>query len=487
MAYCFIKTNFFLRLLLAWSLFNSVPATPGRYKDKASRLLTVAVAEFQTSDIPRELQVLGKGIPDALITELGRNRTVRIVEREFLEQIRTELKLQSAPEFEEASRAQAGRLLGARVIVSGKVSLAGDNLLVRARIVSAENAELLGEAEAAGPANSILSLQRSLARQVSTKLALQSALAEVAGLEVSEMTISAYKEVERLRQLAKALPLLGLDPARARKKADYVLALSLCDKLLEAYPKLSAARYYRGLFSLHGEDFDLAAQECEIAQTLNPDNLENLLLKGNLLYAANDLKGAAAAFRQVTEEFPDDGRGWYALGRLFLEAGAKLEAIAAYLAAIERSPLILEAETNLQTLLESPEGLALLARLKKNKPEIYPAAAVYYAFWKNEGQRLGELAETTMEQFPNLYMGYFMQGLLARDRQQNEEAATLFQTCLELRPSFPEVHRELGLLNLDNGRCTEGEQHITLYVQTANFVDDYAELERQIQRCQKRR
>ena len=478
-----IKSRLILSISFAWALF----ARPGFDYPKPPGLLTVAVAEFQTSDIPRELQVLGKGIPDALITELGRNRTVRIVEREFLEQILGELKLQSSSYIDETSKAQVGRLLGARIVISGKVSFAGDNLLVRARIVSAENAELLGEAEASGPANSILSLQRSLARQVSTKLALQSALSEVAGMEVSEMTLSAYKEVERLRQLAKELPLLGLDPARARKKADYVLVLSLCDKLLEVYPKLAAARYYRALFSLHDEDFALAAQECEIAQTLNPDNLENLLLKGNILYVANDLKNAVVAFRQVTEEFPDDARGWYALGRLFLDAGARLEAITAYLAAIEREPLIPEAETNLQTLLESPEGLALLARLKKNKSEIYPAAAVYYAFWKNESGRLGDLAEKTIEEFPNLYLGYYMQGLLAKGRQPDEEAATLFQACLALRPSFPEVHRELGLLNLSNGRCTEGEQHITLYVQNANFVDDYAALERQVERCKKRR
>jgi tetratricopeptide (TPR) repeat protein len=301
------------------------------------------------------------------------------------------------------------------------------------------------------------------------------------------MTISAYKEIERLRELAKELPLLGLDPARARKKADHALALSLCDKLLDAYPKLAAARHYRAMFSLHNEDFDLAAQECQIAQTLNPDNLENLLLKGNIFYVANDLKSAAAAFRQVTEEFADDARGWYALGKVLLDAGAKLEAIAAYLAALERAPVILEAETNLQTLLESAEAPSLLARLKNNKPDIYPAAAVYYAFWKNTGQRLGDLAEKTMEEFPNLYLGYYMQGLLAGAQQQYGEAAALFQACLALRPSFPEVHRELGLLNLSNDRCTEGERHITLYVRTANFVDDYAVLERQIERCKKRK
>ena len=473
------KSAAFFTIVLV-PLIQSWPARSG----SPPRLTTVAVTEFRTDGVPPGLQALGKSFPDALITELGRSRAVRIVEREFYEKIVAELNLQQSALIDDRSKAQSGRLLGARLVVAGAISVLKENLVARARLISVENNEVLGDVEAAGTLDNIFSIQKSLARQVAAKLAIQ---IKLPALEVSPMTINAYQDLEHLRALAGDLPILGLDPARARKKSDYVLALSLCDKLAAAYPQLAPARYYRALFSLHQEDFAAADTESQIAQQLDPDDLETLLLRGNFLAATNDRKGAVAALREAKEKFPEDSRAWYALGVLYLEAGAKLEAIAAYLAAIERQPLIAEAEANLQTMLESAEGLALLARLKEKKPEAYPAAAVFYAFWKNAGNRLGDLAERAMNAFPNLYLGYYMQGVLARDRQQYDEAATLFQACLELRPAFPEVHRELGLLALSAKRCTEGAQHFKVYLNTANFVDDYAALEEQVQRCQKRR
>jgi len=466
---------------------NGFWTTPASDNEKASPLLTVAVAEFRTQGLPGELQVLGKSFPDALITKLGQTRAVRMVEREFLEQILAELKLQSSAFVDQSTAVQVGRLLGARMFVFGSVMVLAESVAVRARIVSVESAEILGEAEVKGEVNNLFGIQENFARQISAKLALQAALAEVSGLEVSKITISVYRDLETLRQLVKNLPFFGLDPGRAGKKADYLLALSLCDKLLNAYPNLALARYYRALFSLHNESFEVAERESQILQTVSPADLENLLLRGNILYAVNDRPGAAAAFREATAEFPDDPRGWYSLGRLLVAAGNKLEAIAAYIAAIERAPAIPEAETNLQTLLAGAEGPALLEQLKKQMPRLYPAARTFRAFWKNESAEIGDLAEKTMALFPDLYLGYFVQGLLEKNRRQYDKAAALLRDCLSLRPSFPEVHRELGLLLLENHRCAEGERHLTLYLRRAAFVSDYAALEQQIQRCKKRK
>jgi tetratricopeptide (TPR) repeat protein len=476
-------SNAFLLIFLSSCFFLA----PCAYAVKASRLLTVAVAEFRAESLPVDLQVLRKSFPDALITELGRSRAVRIVEKEFLEQILAELKFQESRFIDESSKVQVGRLLGARVFISGSLSMLNDNLVVRARLVSVENAEMLGEAETVGARQNILGMQKDLARQISYKLALQAAFAETAGLEVSEMTIAVYKDLERLRELAKKLPGLGLDPARSRRKSDYLLALSLCDKIIDAYPKTAMARYYRALFSLHNEDFDLVDQESLIARSFDANNVDNLLLRGNLFFVLKDLEQAAAAFREVTEEFPEEARAWYALGRVLAVQGDKLGAVAAYLAAMERAPAIIEAETNLQTLLSGSEGLSLLAQLANQKPGLYGAASVLRAFWNNDRQLPADLAEKAVQQFPDLHLGYYMQGLLAASRKQYDEAASFFETCLSLRPSFAEVHRELGLLALQGKRCDEGEQHITIYVRTANFVNDYAELEKQILRCKKRK
>ena len=59
----------------------------------------------------------------------------------------------------------------------------------------------------------------------------------------------------------------------------------------------------------------------------------------------------------------------------------------------------------------------------------------------------------------------------------------LLRTSLSLRSSFPEAHRDLGKLLLAGRRCSEGDQHIDLYMRTASAVDDFGPLKEQMSQC----
>jgi tetratricopeptide (TPR) repeat protein len=310
-------------------------------------------------------------------------------------------------------------------------------------------------------------------------MSISAALGE-GGLDVTEMTLAAYGDLDRAHELARGLPFLGLDPARRRRSGDYQLGISLCDKLLAAYPKLAPARVYRGIFSLETEDFDRAEQEAALALRFSPDNIEAYQLQANVKFVRGDFTEAARLYKNLAEKYPDDARGWYALGRVQLQQGNKAGAAASLVAALSRAPFLPDAETALRTIVSGMDAAATLEALRTQDPAAHAAALAYQGFFR--GQPVpAELAAQVVRDSPRLYLGYYMQAVSPGTGAGERE--NLLRTSLSLRSSFPEAHRELGRALLAGRRCSEGDQHIDLYMHTASAVDDFGSLKEQMSQC----
>jgi tetratricopeptide (TPR) repeat protein len=448
-----------------------------------NRMVTVAVAELRTQGLPPDLSWLGRNFADAIIARLSKGKAVRVVEREYLDQIAAELKLQRSSMVDERSAVTMGRLLGARVFVFGSVSALEDDVVVRARVVSVERGEILDTAETTGSRRSMLALQRDLAQKVASALSVEAAMAADAGLEVSAVTIEGLSDLERLRALAQGLPAFGLDPARSRRRGEWMMALSIADRLVSTFPRLGPAHLYRGLFSLQSDDLPRAREAAEVAVRLLPDDPEAAMLKGNAAYAAHDAQTALATFVEATRRFPDDARGWYGAGRVFLAIGRRGDAAACFLEAAQRAPHIPDAEGALQTLLAGGDGPVVLEELRLTRPDQYDAAVVYTAFWRKDFRGGEPFATRALAKLPNLYLAHYLRGVAAAQRGETAQANAHLQTALALRPTFPYVHRELGSLLLASGQCVLGAHHVRLYLHAANVVEDYAPLEQAIGAC----
>lgn len=447
-----------------------------------SQLVTVAVAPFRVDGLDPSLQWMGKSFADALLGHLQRAHSVRVVEREFLDQVLAEMKLQQGSLIDERSAVQVGRILGAKVIVFGSVAVLGDEAQARARIVGVERAELLGAGEAQGEVKRLFAIQGDLGKQVAQAMSISAALG-ASGLDVTEMTLAAYGDLDRARELVRGVPFIGLDPARRRRVGDYQLGISLCDKLLAAYPKLAPAHVYRGLFALETEDHDRAELEAALALKLSPDLLDAWQLQANVKFVKGDLAEAARLYQNLAARYPDDARGWYALGRVQLQQGNKAGAAAALVAALSHAPFQPAAETALRTLVSGLEAAATLEQLRTLDPAAHAAALAYQGFFR--GQPVpAELAAAVVRDSPRLYLGYYMQALAAGTAPAEREQ--LLRTALSLRSSFPEAHRDLGKLLLAGRRCTEGDQHVDLYMRTSSMVDDFGPLKDEMSKCRGR-
>jgi TolB-like protein len=89
------------------------------------RRASVAISDFVISAMrdPADWAPLGKGMPQILMTELGANQDLRVVERERLQTVLDELKLSTSDLADPTTAARVGKLLGARYMVTGGVNV----------------------------------------------------------------------------------------------------------------------------------------------------------------------------------------------------------------------------------------------------------------------------------------------------------------------------------------------------------------------------
>ncbi|MEW6431973.1 MAG: CsgG/HfaB family protein [Myxococcota bacterium] len=117
-------------------------------------LATLAVAEkpsisvmyFDNNTNAPELNVLRKGLAEMMVTDLIAWDGVTVVERDRLETVLGELKLQSTKAFDQSTTVKVGKLVGAKYAVAGGFSLSGNKLRVTARIIDVERNQGVGQA-----------------------------------------------------------------------------------------------------------------------------------------------------------------------------------------------------------------------------------------------------------------------------------------------------------------------------------------------------
>ena len=443
-----------------------------------SEMITVAISEFRTQGVSDDHEWLGKSFTDAMLTELSRSRDVRVVERDFLEEILDELELQSSALIDESSAVRVGELLGARVFIFGTLSLLNDELVVRARIVNVERGEVIGVAEATNELDNILQLQNDLALDIADQMAIEAALEDITGLEVTEVSIDVYDRLERFRNLGEDLPYFGSENEYREQSQN---ALMETEDIVAKTDDFEEIRYYRSLFALHAGDTRLARQELEIANRISSGNPDLILLNANIEYLSDNLNEAEELLKEYTNEVSDDARGWYALGSIYLEKRDNHEAAISFIRALQNTPYINEAKTNLRTLISGNQGLAILESVKMHKPEYYHAGKIFRAFWQDEKPDM-EHVDVVLNSLPDLYLAHYMKGRNELDDVPTR-ARLYFRDSLNLRPDFPEAHRDLGLSYLNMNRCRTGAEHISIYVGLSRHVSDFAELQSKINSC----
>jgi TolB-like protein len=144
-------------------------AAPAEEKRKP----VVAVLYFDyTGDDPK-LAVLRKGLAQMLTSDLSSNmyELVELVEREKLQAILEEQKLQESERIDKSTAVRIGKLLGARFLVLGAYFGISDTLRADARIVDVETGRIVLSVGANGKPGDFMPVEQKLSDDIARMLA----------------------------------------------------------------------------------------------------------------------------------------------------------------------------------------------------------------------------------------------------------------------------------------------------------------------------
>ena len=123
---------------------------------------TVAVLYFDYTGKDDDLAVLRKGLAQMLISDLSAIDAIALVERDRLQEVLAELKLQQSKKFDPKTAGRIGKLLGARFMVLGGYFAIMGTLRIDARVVEVETGRVIKSVGANGKQDAFIDLEQSV-------------------------------------------------------------------------------------------------------------------------------------------------------------------------------------------------------------------------------------------------------------------------------------------------------------------------------------
>jgi len=125
------------------------------------------VAVFNLNADSQQLRETGRDISTLLSVMLSRNENTDIVEREQLDMILGEIGLSLSGIVDENQALQAGRLAGAKILVTGRIFLSGDDMIATARVIGTETSRVKVVMATSSPREAVSVISEKLAKEIS--------------------------------------------------------------------------------------------------------------------------------------------------------------------------------------------------------------------------------------------------------------------------------------------------------------------------------
>lgn len=148
--------------------------------DATSKTQTLAILYFENNSVAdREaMDGLSKGLSAMLVTDLIGTQGLRIVERERIQFLLDELKMQKSEYFDQGAAVKVGKLLGAHNLVMGSFSkIDKSKIRIDARLVKTETGEIMKSEKIEGKPSQLAKLQNDLSAKVAAWMGVEMAIA----------------------------------------------------------------------------------------------------------------------------------------------------------------------------------------------------------------------------------------------------------------------------------------------------------------------
>ncbi len=147
---------------------SSVPGKP----------TTVAVLPLTFSGSDTTLRPLGRGLAELLTTDLARSPKLTVVERERVQALLDEIKLQQSGATDTSTGVQAGRILRAGSLVAGGIQQTGSDLRVDAPIVNVNRDSIVASPSDSRTLDQLFTIEQNIAFGIFSSLGVTLTTAE---------------------------------------------------------------------------------------------------------------------------------------------------------------------------------------------------------------------------------------------------------------------------------------------------------------------
>ncbi|MEW5849932.1 MAG: AgmX/PglI C-terminal domain-containing protein [Myxococcota bacterium] len=306
---------------------------------------TLAVLPFDNLAGDKQLEWLRTGIAESLVTKLGQISKLVLVDRLKLDQVLAEQALGQSGAIDPASAANAGKLVGAQLLVTGSYQKAGDKLRLHARVVEAETGRVRQAVEATGRLDDVFALQDELAGRIVDIMNIPPSADRDAALALK---VANSMEVLRiLGQASNALHGVGGPRDKARAAALYRQVIALDPNIPEAHLGLALSLWTSGGQELN-PDVEAPLRK---ALELRPAYHEALTYLAFHLWRTGRNDEALALEQRALALKPDYALGTYAVCISLASQGKADDAIALCRRAVELDPRNSEFRTQLGQLI----------------------------------------------------------------------------------------------------------------------------------------
>jgi TolB-like protein len=127
---------------------------------------TVAVLYFDNNTGSAEYDAMGRGVAAMLITDLSGVPEIKLVERERLQAVLAEQKMQQSKFFDSTTAVRTGRLIGAEYLLTGAFTAMSPDIRIDTRVVRVETGEVVRTAKVQGKQDKFFDLQQKLADEL---------------------------------------------------------------------------------------------------------------------------------------------------------------------------------------------------------------------------------------------------------------------------------------------------------------------------------
>lgn len=195
-------------------------------------LQTIAILDFDNNSIGTDKEIweaMGKGLAQMLITDLSKLIKLKVIERERIQYLLDELKLERNAAFDQNTAVRIGQQLGVHTMLFGGFAKIDKTVRLDARLIKVETSELIKAEEITGKAEDFITLEKELALKIAQNLDL-----EISKHDRKQLKQTENKSLEAALAYSKGLSFLD--------QKDYKNALKKFREAVSINPNYTAAQ-----------------------------------------------------------------------------------------------------------------------------------------------------------------------------------------------------------------------------------------------------